>query len=104
MTRAIRYLIRAAAFMAPGLSIAAPPPGAAACMGCHPATASANPAESPVPSLSSRSAAEIITAMQDYRAGTRPATVMDRLAKGFTDEETRAIAQWYERSAKLKQP
>jgi cytochrome c553 len=32
--------------------------------------------------------------MQEYRMGQRPATVMDRIAKGFTDEETRAIALW----------
>ena len=38
--------------------------------------------------------AEIVAAMQAFRTGERPATVMDRIAKGFTDEETRAIAAW----------
>jgi cytochrome c553 len=33
--------------------------------------------------------------MQDFRAGKRPATVMDRIARGFTDEESQAIAAWY---------
>lgn len=33
--------------------------------------------------------------MQEFRAGSRPATVMDRIAKGFTDEEVKAIAAWY---------
>jgi len=32
--------------------------------------------------------------MQAFRTGQREATVMDRIAKGFTDEETRAIAAW----------
>jgi sulfide dehydrogenase cytochrome subunit len=32
--------------------------------------------------------------MQAFRTGARPATVMDRIAKGFTDEEIRAIAAW----------
>jgi cytochrome c553 len=32
--------------------------------------------------------------MQAFRTGARPATVMDRIAKGFSDEETRAIATW----------
>lgn len=45
--------------------------------------------------LSSLKAEQIETAMQAFRAGTRPATVMDRIAKGFSDEEVRAIAQWY---------
>jgi cytochrome c553 len=33
--------------------------------------------------------------MQEFRSGQRPATVMDRIAKGFTDAETAAIADWY---------
>jgi cytochrome subunit of sulfide dehydrogenase len=38
-----------------------------------------------------------VAAMQAFRSGQRPATVMDRIAKGFTDEETRAIAAWVSR-------
>ncbi len=34
-------------------------------------------------------------AMQDFRSGARAGTVMDRIAKGFTDEEIQAIAAWY---------
>ena len=33
--------------------------------------------------------------MQAFRAGQKPATVMDRIAKGFTDDEIKAIAAWY---------
>jgi cytochrome c553 len=33
--------------------------------------------------------------MQAFRDGGRPATVMDRIAKGFSDAETAAIAVWY---------
>ena len=33
--------------------------------------------------------------MKAFRAGERPATVMDRIAKGFSDDEMRAIAAWY---------
>jgi cytochrome c553 len=32
--------------------------------------------------------------MQAFRSGQRAATVMDRIAKGVSDEETRAIAVW----------
>ncbi|MEA2840606.1 MAG: hypothetical protein QOF41_1936 [Methylobacteriaceae bacterium] len=32
--------------------------------------------------------------MQDFRSGKREATIMTRIAKGFSDEETRAIAVW----------
>jgi cytochrome c553 len=39
--------------------------------------------------------AAIVKAMQDFRSGQRSGTVMDRIAKGFTDDEIQAIAAWY---------
>ena len=39
--------------------------------------------------LSAGPAAEIVTAMQAFRAGQRPATVMDRIAKGFSERRDR---------------
>jgi cytochrome c553 len=71
---------------------AEPPPGAAACSGCHPASPRVT---SPVTRLAGRDRAEIVRAMQEFRAGTRAGTVMDRIAKGFTDAEIQAIAAWY---------
>jgi cytochrome c553 len=68
------------------------PPGASSCSGCHPASATV---QTPVPRLIGRPAADIIAAMQAFRTGQRPATVMDRIAKGFSDPETQAIAAWY---------
>jgi cytochrome c553 len=69
-----------------------PPPGASACTGCHPAAAGV---PSPVLRLAGLDRAAIVRAMQEFRSGTRPATVMDRIAKGFTDDEIQAIAAWY---------
>jgi len=37
----------------------------------------------------------MVAAMQAYRSGQRPATVMDRIAKGFSDDEITAIATWF---------
>ena len=71
---------------------AEPPAGAAACSGCHPASARVT---SPVPRLAGRDRAEIVRAMQEFRAGTRAGTVMDRIVRGFTDAEIQAIAAWY---------
>jgi cytochrome subunit of sulfide dehydrogenase len=68
------------------------PAGAAACSGCHPASRAV---ETPFTRLSGRNAADIVTAMQEFRSGQRPGTVMDRIAKGFTDDEVKAIAAWY---------
>jgi cytochrome subunit of sulfide dehydrogenase len=70
-----------------------PPAGAAACTGCHPANAGV--AATPVPRLAGRNAADIVAAMQVFRSGQTTATVMDRIAKGFTVEEIQAIAAWY---------
>lgn len=69
-----------------------PPPGAAACSGCHPAS---RWVATPVPRLNARPAAEIVAAMQEFRSGKRPATVMDKIAKGFSEAETGAIAAWF---------
>ena len=65
---------------------AEPPAGAAACSGCHPASARVT---SPVPRLVGLDRAAIAKAMQDFRSGQRPATVMDRIAKASADEEIR---------------
>jgi cytochrome subunit of sulfide dehydrogenase len=81
------------ALLASGAAFAADAPaGAVGCSGCH----TSNPrVETPVPPLSGRPAADISTAMIAFKAGQRPGTIMDRIAKGFSDEEIAAIAQWY---------
>lgn len=70
---------------------AEPPAGAAACSGCHPASPRVI---SPVPRLAGVDQAAIVRALLEFRSGQRPATVMDRIAKGFTDDEIQAIAAW----------
>jgi cytochrome c553 len=45
--------------------------------------------------LVGRPAAEIVAALQAFRDGQRPATVMDRIAKGFSEPEIAAISAWY---------
>jgi cytochrome c553 len=71
---------------------AEPPAGAASCTGCHPASARV---ASPVPRLGGLERTAIVKALQEFRSGQRAATVMDRIAKGFTDDEIQAIAAWY---------
>ena len=79
------------AWSLPGLAASDIPPGAASCSGCHTAGATA---ASPVSRLYGRDAGEITTAMAGFRDGSIPATVMNRIAKGFSDDELRAIAAW----------
>jgi cytochrome subunit of sulfide dehydrogenase len=69
----------------------ASPAGAAACSGCHPRAGAGGSALQP---LAGRAPDEIVAAMRAFRTGERPATVMDRIAKGFSEDETKAIAAW----------
>jgi cytochrome c553 len=92
MVRVVAAAVGFVSMAAAVVASAEPPAGAAACSGCHPASARVT---SPVPRLAGLDRAAIVRAMQDFRSGTRVATVMDRIAKGFTDEEIQAIAAWY---------
>ena len=52
--------------------------------------------EESMPPIAAMPAEQFTKAMLDFRQGDRPATIMDRVAKGFTDEEIRAMASWFE--------
>jgi cytochrome c553 len=67
------------------------PPGVAACSNCHPRSGG----DAALKPLGGRDAPEIVAAVAAFRDGTRPATVMGRIAKGFSDDEITAIAAWY---------
>ena len=67
---------------------AAPPPGASSCTGCHIAGGG-------VGVLQGRPAAETLAEMEAFRSGARPATVMNRIVKGFSPDEVKALAAWF---------
>ncbi len=72
---------------------AAPIPGsvlAATCSGCH-GPAGRSVAE--IPSINGRTEQQLLSAMLDFKNDRRPATVMNRHAKGFSDDELAAIAR-----------
>jgi sulfide dehydrogenase cytochrome subunit len=79
------------AWLGPAVAASLPPPGAASCSGCH---AVREPASSAIPKIYGRNADEIVAAMTAFRDGSRPSTVMNRIAKGFSDDELRPIAAW----------
>jgi cytochrome c553 len=68
------------------------PPGASSCTGCH---ASSKVADSVIPRIAGRKAADIATAMREFRSGAWPSSVMGRIAKGFDDQQIDAIAAWF---------
>ena len=91
---ALRFAVSIAVVMAstvPGLAASPAPPGAASCSSCH---SNAAATASPITRLYGRNAAETATAMAGFRDGSVPSTVMGRIAKGFSDDEVRAIAAW----------
>ena len=73
------------------------PPGASSCSGCHAPNFAPGSA---VPAINGRPAAETAKAMRDFKSSVRPATVMGRIAKGFSDGEIDAIAQWLAKQAR----
>jgi cytochrome c553 len=85
-------LVSIAAAVTASAASGQPPPGAAACSGCHPASARVT---SPVVRLAGLERDAIVRALQEFRSGQRAGTIMDRIAKGFTDEEIQALAAWF---------
>jgi cytochrome subunit of sulfide dehydrogenase len=82
-------IVAAIALSAPAGAQPAAPAGATSCSGCH-----GRAENSAMPSLRGRSARYLTLTMEAFRTGERSATVMDRIAKGFTADETQAIADW----------
>ena len=74
-----------------GSQTAAAPSGAVACGGCHAGSGAGG-----IPSLNGLKSNEISAAMLDYKADRRAPTIMNRIARGFSEGEIKAIAEWLE--------
>lgn len=62
------------------------------CNGCH---GTDGVSKGAIPSVKGLPAAYLEQAMKDFKADKRPATIMNRLAKGYSDEELAAVAKFY---------
>jgi len=63
------------------------------CAGCHGTNgASVGPAS---PTIAGMTKETIVEAMQKYKSGERPSTIMGRIAKGYTDEEFEAMGEFF---------
>jgi cytochrome c553 len=65
---------------------------AAGCANCHGTNGQAQPG---LASLAGASKDETVQKMKEFKSGTRPATLMHQLAKGYTDEQIEAIAAYF---------
>ena len=68
---------------------------AQACSGCHGPYGRGHGA---IPSIAGMPESEFIQKMQAFRAGQRPASVMDRIARGYRDEDFAGLARIYSRN------
>ena len=80
---------------APGLTVAQEREAAyvsANCANCHGPLGRSGAA---VPSLAGLPSRYIVEQMQAFKAGTRPATIMHQLAKGYTDSQIELMASYF---------
>ncbi len=81
-------LLAAALLLAAAEPPMAEPPGAESCTGCHVAGGG-------VGVLQGRPAPDLAREMEAYRSGAQPATLMNRIVKGFSPEEITALSAWF---------
>lgn len=60
------------------------------CSGCH---GPRGHSPGPIPSIYGRTAESIAETLRGFQKGTRPGTVMPRIAKGYADTEINAVAR-----------
>ncbi len=72
---------------------------AANCAACH--GTNGKPASgSTLAGLAGKPSGELLTAMTQFKEGKKPATLMHQLAKGYTDEELKALAEYFSKQTR----
>ena len=66
---------------------------AATCANCHGTNGQAK--GDTVKPLAGVSADKIIAAINDYKSGAQPATIMHQISKGYTDDQIKLIAAYF---------
>jgi cytochrome c553 len=89
----------APSFVAPNLTDKGVQALAMNCAMCH-GTQGRTVDGSSVAPLAARPAAEIADAMKAFKAGGRQATIMHQIAKGYSDAEIAALADYFSRQAR----
>ena len=79
---------------ASGLPQTPPPYFAANCANCHGTDGKSAAA---IPGIAGKDKAWLEEVLKAYKQGTRPATIMHQLAKGYTDEEIAILADYFSR-------
>lgn len=92
-----RTTIVAAFLLAAGSALAQDDPNlgrniAATCANCHGTGGASAGGNEP---LAGKPKADTVQKMQDFKAGRKPATIMHQLAKGYTDAQIDAVAEYF---------
>ena len=66
---------------------------AQSCMGCHGSFGAS--VAGPMPTIGGQNEGYLIEAMKTFKDGSRPSTIMGRLAKGYTEAEVAAMAKYF---------
>lgn len=62
------------------------------CAGCHGTDGAGGSA---IPPLKGRDGKYMTDAMLGYKDGSRPGSIMPRIAKGYTEDELKAVAEYF---------
>jgi sulfide dehydrogenase cytochrome subunit len=65
-----------------------------ACAGCH---GTYGHSQAPTPTIASKPEEEFIALMSDFKSGQRVSSVMNRIARGYADEDFAAMAQFFKK-------
>ena len=65
---------------------------AATCANCHGTNGASVGWIEP---LAGMSKGEIVRKMQEFKSGAKPATIMQQLAKGYTEQQIELLAAWF---------
>jgi sulfide dehydrogenase cytochrome subunit len=102
----LSFALLAAGGLATGSAVAAMPDAgtmlANTCLGCHgPNGSSVGPSS---PTIAGMQPDTFLEAMKTYKEGKRPATVMDRIAKGYTEDEFKAMSAYFAKQTFVRYP
>lgn len=70
---------------------------AAGCANCHGTNGMAQPGMTP---LAGKNKEDMLSKLLGYKSGATPSTIMQQLAKGYSDEQLAAIVGWFAQQKK----
>ena len=99
MKKNILFLLTISLIYLPNIVLASPDRGTLLSMSCAACHGTDGKSPGAMPSLYGKSAKYIESSMLSFLHGKRQGTVMNRIAKGYTEEDIKLIAEHFEKIA-----